>query len=95
MHDVRQAEDTIASAKAAGARLLVAYGNDHVAGVSSDDGVVLVDAGTAGASGYEAIGSASPTAIPVARAACRLARNAPQRFQLIDFSRDDPRRPSP
>ena len=38
VHDVRQAQDTIASAQAAGARLLVAYGNDHVAGVSSDDG---------------------------------------------------------
>ena len=46
---------------------MVAYGNDHVAGVSSDDGVVQVDAGTAGASGYEAIGASSPVAASVGR----------------------------
>ena len=89
MHDVRQAQDTIASARAAGASLLVAYGNDHVAGVSSDDGVVLVDAGTAGASGYEAIGAASPatSAILEPPAGSRDVYT----FQLIDFSRADPR----
>ncbi len=60
VHDVRQAADTIASAQAEGAPLVVAYGNDHVAGVNDDDGVVQVDAGTAGASGYEAIGARPP-----------------------------------
>ena len=69
--------------------LLVAYGNDHVAGVSSDDGVVLVDAGTAGASGYEAIGAASPTATAALEPSAA-ARDV-YTYQLIDFSRADPR----
>ena len=90
VHDARQAQDTIASARAAGASLLVAYGNDHVAGVSSDDGVVQVDAGTAGASGYESIGAASPatSALLEPPAGSRDVYT----FQLIDFSRADPRK---
>jgi predicted phosphodiesterase len=87
VHDVRQAEDTIASAQAAGASLLVAYGNDHVAGVSSDDGVVRVDAGTAGASGYEAIGAASPS--PPTEAEPSASSRDVYTYQLIDFSRTE------
>ncbi len=90
VHDARQAEDTIASAKAEGAQLVVAYGNDHVAGVSSDDGVVQVDAGTAGASGYEAIGasSASPSsASPPADLEPPATSRDVYTYQLIDFSR--------
>jgi predicted phosphodiesterase len=90
VHDLRQARETIASARDAGEDLLVAYGNDHVAGVSSEDGVVLVDAGTAGASGYEAIGRTSPAASPVLEPS-GAARDV-YTFQLIDFSRADPRR---
>jgi predicted phosphodiesterase len=93
VHDARQAADTIAAAGDAGAQLVVAYGNDHVAGVRADGGVVQVDAGTAGASGYEAIGTASaspadgsPEVEPPA-----LSRDV-YTFQLIDFARSDPRR---
>lgn len=92
VHDVRQAEDTIASAKAAGAALLVAYGNDHVAGVASEDGVVLVDAGTAGASGYEAIGAASSPSPAAGEAEPPGSSRDVYTFQLIDFARADPGR---
>ena len=85
VHDAREAADTIASAQAAGTALLVAYGNDHVAGVSSDDGVVQVDAGTAGASGYEAIGAASPS--PSSAAEPSATSRDVYTYQLIDFSR--------
>jgi predicted phosphodiesterase len=89
VHDVRQAQDTIDSALAAGAHLLVAYGNDHLAGVSSDDGIVRVDAGTAGASGYEAIGAASAPASPALEPPSG-SRDV-YTYQLIDFARADPR----
>jgi predicted phosphodiesterase len=93
VHDARQAQDTVASALAAGAKLLVAYGNDHVAGVSQDDGVVRVDAGTAGASGYEAIGVAAASPSPATDEAEPPAGSRDvYTFQLIDFSRADPRR---
>ena len=90
VHDLRQAGDVVASARESAAALVVAYGNDHVAGVTADDGVVLVDAGTAGASGYESIGAAgsSTDASPEPPAAGRDVYT----FQLIDFSRDDPSR---
>ena len=51
--------------------------------MSRSGSAVLVDAGTAGASGYEAIGSASPA--PPAEPAAR--SRAAYTFQLIDFSR--------
>jgi predicted phosphodiesterase len=86
VHDERQAQATIDSAQAAGAQLLVAYGNDHAAGVSSDDGVVRVDAGTAGASGYEAIGAASAQALEPPSGSRDVYT-----YQLIDFARADPR----
>jgi predicted phosphodiesterase len=92
VHDLRQAEGTIASARAAGAALLVAYGNDHVAGVASDGGVVLVDAGTAGASGYEAIGAASPASPAAGEVEPPATSRDVYTFQLIDFSRSDPSR---
>ena len=88
VHDLRQADDVVAAAKDLGAPLLVAYGNDHVAGVTTDDVVVLVDAGTAGASGYESIGGASP-ALPAGAEPPAGARDV-YTFQLIDFSRADP-----
>ncbi len=89
VHDIRQAGDTIAAATDAGAGLLVAYGNDHTAGVSRSGGVIQVDAGTAGASGYEAIGAASPQPEFEPLAGSRDVYT----FQLIDFSRDDQPRP--
>jgi predicted phosphodiesterase len=89
VHDVRQAADTIEAAQEADTPLVVAYGNDHVAGVRRDGSVVLVDAGTAGASGYEAIGMASsPPARPEAEPAASL-RDV-YTYQLIDFAREDP-----
>ncbi len=57
VHDLAQATGVLAAAKEAGDDLVVAYGNDHVAGVRRDGSVTLVDAGTGGASGYEDIGS--------------------------------------
>ena len=88
VHDLRQADDVVAAAKDLGAPLLLAYGNDHVAGVTTDDVVVFVDAGTAGASGYESIGGASP-ALRAGAEPPAGARDV-YTFQLIDFSRDDP-----
>jgi predicted phosphodiesterase len=87
VHDLRQAEEVLASARESEAPLLVAYGNDHMAGVRAEDGVVLVNAGTAGASGYESIGVAAPSpGSPEPPAASRDVYT----FQLIDFSRADP-----
>ena len=90
VHDLRQAEALPVSARDRGVPLLIAYGNDHVAGVTSRDGVVLVDAGTAGASGYEAIGATvTPrTAPPEPSAAGRDVYT----YQLIDFARAEPDR---
>ena len=85
VHDARQAADTITSALEAGAALVVAYGNDHVAGVISDDGVVQIDAGTAGASGYEAIGASSPS--PSSGLEPPASSRDVYTYQLIDFSR--------
>lgn len=92
VHDERQATDAVASAKDEDVALVVAYGNDHVAGVTADDGVVLVDAGTAGASGYEAIGAVSaPPAGTAAEEPPALSRDV-YTFQLMDFARDETRR---
>jgi predicted phosphodiesterase len=77
VHDLRQAAAVVDAAGETGRDLVVAYGNDHVAGVRREGTVVLVDAGTAGASGYERIGAGD---------------TVHSTFQLIDFSRgDDPR----
>ncbi|MFA4966375.1 MAG: metallophosphoesterase family protein [Thermoleophilia bacterium] len=89
VHDLRQAQGVAAAAKAAGEVVLVAYGNDHVAGVRRDGSVLLVDAGTAGASGYEQIGAGSASAAaaggspePAAELRDRYT------FQLLDYSRE-------
>ena len=85
VHDLRQAADTIALAREAGENVVVAYGNDHVAGVRREGSVTLVDAGTAGASGYQAIGSASPAAADSGEPAPDSRHQ--YTFQLLDFSR--------
>ncbi len=90
VHDLRQAEGLPASARDQGAPLLIAYGNDHVAGVTTRDGVVLVDAGTAGASGYEAIGATEPP--PAASPEPSAAGRDVYTYQLIDFARAEPDR---
>ena len=93
VHDLRQAVDTIALAREARDDVIVAYGNDHVAGVRRDGSVTLVDAGTAGASGYQAIGAASPE--PSAADPAEPAPGSRDRytFQLLDFSRAAELRP--
>lgn len=85
VHDIRQASAVIAAAEGDGRALVVAYGNDHVGAVTERDGVVLVDAGTAGASGYEAIGAEPPTVELEPSPESRTLYT----FQLIDFSRRD------
>lgn len=82
VHDVGQAEGVIATAKAEGEAVVVAFGNDHVAGIHRYGSVTLVDAGTAGASGYQAVGADPPGAG---------GRDA-YAFQLLDFSRESPPR---
>ncbi len=83
VHDIRQALATIDAAEEADRDLLVAYGNDHVAGLRRQGSVVLVDAGTAGASGYESIGSADERQVAEPAAGSRDVYT----FQLVDFSR--------
>lgn len=73
-HDLRQVERAVELAEAAGQRLVVAYGNDHVLAVTRRGTVVLVDPGTAGASGYGALGR---------------GEEVPYSFQLLDFALDD------
>jgi hypothetical protein len=55
--------------------------------VTSDDGVVQVDAGTAGASGYEAIGAATPAPSPSSGLEPLASSRNVYTYQLIDFSR--------
>ncbi len=93
VHDIRQAVDTIAGARDAGQDLIVAYGNDHVAAVRSDGSVTLVDAGTAGASGYQAIGSASPGSTGRDPGEAPGSSRTHYTFQLLDFSRETESRP--
>lgn len=56
VHDVRQAEEVIRLARGRGTPLIVACGNDHRAAVERRGVVTIVNAGTAGASGYGALG---------------------------------------
>jgi len=93
VHDLRQAARVIALARAAGEDVVVAYGNDHVAGVRRDGGVTLVDAGTAGASGYQAIGAASLGAVATDPAEPAGGSRDQYTFQLLDFSRTAVPRP--
>lgn len=76
VHDERQATDAIDWARNAELSLTVVFGNDHIAKVERDGSLVLVDAGTAGASGYGDIGA---------------GRSEWYTFQLIDFTRADRR----
>ncbi|RPI31187.1 MAG: metallophosphatase family protein [Actinomycetota bacterium] len=62
VHDVRQAEHVVALAERRGAPLVVACGNDHRAAVVRRGSVTIVNAGTAGASGYGALGRGEPAA---------------------------------
>jgi predicted phosphodiesterase len=73
VHDVRQAEGVVDWAVEGDVPLTVVYGNDHVPAVTTDGTVVLVDAGTGGASGYEQIGA---------------QRGDWYTFVLLDFARD-------
>jgi predicted phosphodiesterase len=74
VHDLRQAGGVVDWAKEAGVPLTVVYGNDHVPSITRDGPVVLIDAGTGGASGYEQIGA---------------ERGDWYTFVLLDFARDD------
>ncbi len=73
VHDVRQADGVVGWAVGEDLPLVVVYGNDHVPAVARDGSVVLVDAGTGGASGYEQIGA---------------QRGDWYTFVLLDFARD-------
>lgn len=57
VHDVRQAEAVVDWAVAGDVPLTVVYGNSHVPAIERRGPVTLIDAGTAGASGYEQIGA--------------------------------------
>ncbi|HQJ97270.1 MAG TPA: metallophosphoesterase family protein [Thermoleophilia bacterium] len=57
VHDGRQAADVAAWAVEDDVPLTVVYGNSHVPSIRRDGPVVLIDAGTGGASGYEQIGA--------------------------------------
>lgn len=62
VHDVRQARQVVALAETGDAPLVVACGNDHRAAVERRGPVTIVNAGTAGASGYGALGRGEPAA---------------------------------
>lgn len=62
VHDLRQAEGVVRIAQAGGVPLVVACGNDHRAVVERRGTVTVVNAGTAGASGYGALGRGEPVA---------------------------------
>lgn len=72
VHELAEAQPIIDWAKRHHEVLTVAYGHDHVVGLRADGSVTLVDAGTAGASGY----------IDLAH-----DPNRPYTFQILDFSR--------
>ncbi len=62
VHDLRQATGVIALVGSDGPTLVVACGNDHRAAVERRGPVTIVNAGTAGASGYGALGRGEPVA---------------------------------
>jgi predicted phosphodiesterase len=73
VHDRRQADGAVTWAADSDVALTVVYGNDHVPLVSREGSVLLVDAGTGGASGYEQIGA---------------QRGDWYTFVLLDFARE-------
>jgi predicted phosphodiesterase len=73
VHDRRQAEAAVAWAVETDTPLTVVFGNDHIPAIARDGPVLLVDAGTGGASGYEQIGA---------------RRGDWYTFVLLDFARD-------
>ena len=77
VHDVRQARQVVALAETRDAPLVVACGNDHRAAVERRGPVTIVNAGTAGASGYGALGRGEPAAYTA---------------QLLHFGAGTPRR---
>lgn len=77
VHDVRQARQVVTLAETRGAPLVVACGNDHRAAVERRGPVTIVNAGTAGASGYGALGRGEPAVYTA---------------QLLHFGAGSPRR---
>jgi len=73
VHDRRQAQGVVDWCAEQDAGLTVVYGNDHVPSVTREGTVMVVDAGTGGASGYEQIGA---------------KRGDWYTFVLLDFARD-------
>ena len=59
VHDLAQAEDVIKLAKASKQNLTVVYGHNHKTSAETDGTVNLVGCGTAGASGFRAVGDDS------------------------------------
>ena len=73
VHDVAQADGVIAAARSEGRQLVVMHGHSHVASVSREGSVTVVDGGTAGASSIIALGAAP---------------NTPYTFQIVEFAAD-------
>jgi predicted phosphodiesterase len=71
VHELAQAKDVIAAAKASDQPLTVIYGHDHLVGHSFDGSVNLVDSGTGGAWGFDKISEDPKT---------------PYTFHILDFS---------
>jgi len=72
VHDVKQAEGVIQTAKKAKEHLTVIFGHNHKVSVKTDGTVDLIGAGTGGASGFDEIGR-NP--------------DSPYTYQILDFSR--------
>jgi predicted phosphodiesterase len=77
-HDVGQAEDVIAWAVAEDLVLTVLHGHDHVASVTVEGSVAVLDPGSGGASGYEQLGRDPGT---------------PYTFQILEYVLEPERRP--
>jgi hypothetical protein len=56
VHDLAQAEAVVAEAKKGNHQVVVVYGHQHQLSIEQDRNVVLVQGGSAGASGFEAKG---------------------------------------
>lgn len=71
VHNVEQAKDIIAEAKADNSRLVVVFGHDHLLSLKTEGTVTLIGGGTSGAGGYDAKGR-DP--------------NLPYTYQILEFS---------